>query len=146
VWDAGGSTVGETDWLYQNTRKWIQELQDKPWDGPVRYLLFRFCCSSLDPTDVLELRNARPWPLAEDPDSIAVVPSTVGGKIGTSRLATGQDADKLRALRDALLSGAIGCDYCFAIPIAGAGGKYYQLYVRDSIPLEDEHGLLGLHH
>lgn len=108
-----------------------------PAGGDLRYVVLRESGSPRDP------RPPAAWPLAVLLESIALPgdASTLYTP-GDSRLATGADADALRAIRvnrDA--APGTGVTYSFT-RVAGPDGTNYQLYVRDAVPGEQPNGLL----
>lgn len=110
-------------------------------DGAVRFVLVAEAPDVVWPP--LVASAAAPWPLATAPDTLAIsILAAQDYQPGSSRSVTQPEADQLRALRrnfaargGPALSGGF-------IPVTGAGGSRYQLFVRDSIPLEDTRGLL----
>lgn len=83
-----------------------------------------------------------PWPL-----DLPIAPLALANgdrySPGDSRLATGTDASRLRAIRTTALNGSAGNGTVFDYtPVKAADGSLYQLYVRDAVPLESPNGLL----
>jgi hypothetical protein len=112
-----------------------------PVDGAVRFVLVAEAPDVMWPS--LVASAAAPWPLATAPDELAISIRAAQDYLpGSSRSVTQPEADQLRALRrnfaargGPALSGGF-------IPVTGAGGSRYELFVRDTIPLEDAQGLL----
>jgi hypothetical protein len=87
-------------------------------------------------------RNAPPWPLSSSPDAVAISFAELSRyQRGVSRHASAEEASTLRALRTSWLERAIGWRGSGFIPIVGADGARFQLYVRDSSPWETASGL-----
>jgi hypothetical protein len=112
-----------------------------PVEGAVRFVLVAEAPDVTWPS--LVASAAAPWPLATAPDALAISLDAAQRYLaGSSRIAMPPEADSLRALRRNFearggpqLSGGF-------IPVTGAGGSRYELFVRDAIPLEDAGGLL----
>ena len=116
----------------------------RAWDGAVRFSLVNEDLSILpQSTKDLNYRNAPAWPLASDPLQLSV---TIGAandlQPGDGHSATGTDAAALRKIRDEHLAGKIGFKDMDFAPIEQPDSGLYQLRVRDSIPLENDRGLL----
>ncbi|MBX3210862.1 MAG: hypothetical protein KF850_02380 [Labilithrix sp.] len=108
------------------------------WEGDGRYLLV----ASDDARDVV-FADAPSWPLADAASSVA----TTSAEANTSalpsltRLVSGADAEKLRALRASFdasgIRARLGIDF---IPVVDAEGKRYELMFRDALPIEGSDG------
>jgi hypothetical protein len=86
-------------------------------------------------------RGSFPWPAAVDPATLAITEleaSTLG--FGESTLAVGADGSALRELRRFVGDG--GAPSIYIAPTQDQQPPDYRLYVRDSIPWEDENGLV----
>lgn len=93
----------------------------------------------------LYYRDAPAWPLSSNPADISVTePDAYYLEAGDSLLARDSDAEELRKLRTSWLAGEFGYKDIGYIPIEGTSGDLYELRVRDSIPLEDDRGILLL--
>ncbi|HEY6507614.1 MAG TPA: hypothetical protein VIY56_06350 [Vicinamibacterales bacterium] len=106
--------------------------------GPVRFVLVEGATwsSSVQGLD---------WPLTVDPASLALTYAQASSYVtGTSQVALASDAEALRQLRRDFLGAGRGGLTGGYIPVLGPTGAQYQLFVRDSIPIEDEHGLLAI--
>ncbi len=115
------------------------------YEGNVRYSVVLY--DVFVPNDINH-RNAPEWPIDTDIEKLAIVSSDLPEEYlyekGTSHLATGKDAMALRRLRTAFYAGEIGfSDATNYIPIEQTNGKRYQLFLRDSIDLENEDGLIS---
>jgi hypothetical protein len=89
-------------------------------------------------------RATVPWPLDVPIESVALTEQQAFQYMrGGSRRATGVDASRLRAIRTTALNAAAtdGIVYDFT-PVAAPNGVLYQLFARDSVPLENDNGLL----
>lgn len=112
-----------------------------PVDGPVRFVLVAEQPDVIWPT--LVAAAAAPWPLAAAPETLALsFDEALRYQPGSSRALDPPDADRLRELRRTFFAGGGGQLSGGFIPVVGTGGARYQLFVRDSIPLEDAAGLL----
>lgn len=114
-----------------------------PVDGPVRFVLVA------EPIDVVWpafwMQSARRWPLAGDPATIAMTfAEATAYQAGSSDSAVPPDAEALRTLRREFLADRGGANTGGFIPILGPQDERYELFVRDSISLEDAQGLLHI--
>jgi hypothetical protein len=110
-------------------------------EGDVRFILGVDEPSAPRPTD--HYRDAPLWPLSTSPESIALSTNDLQSyRRGTSRHASGDEATLLRALRTSWLEGTIGSKLSEFIPIVGADGARFHLYLRDSCPWENASGIL----
>jgi hypothetical protein len=121
-----------------------------PVSGPVRYALY---WSGKEPTNDF-YRGAEPWPFG-DPGEVVITyeeaqssPSTYANKF---QVVDGEQAAVLRELRRRFIAGEIGYENSRpprsstdGIPILQSDGKGYELYVTDTLPYEDDTGLLTL--
>jgi hypothetical protein len=108
-------------------------------EGPTRFLLITE--ASIWPA-LLEARAAL-WPLADDPMTLARTYEEASRYTpGTSQVASSADAGALRKLRRDFFASGGGQYSGGFIPVLGPDGARYQLFARDSIPLEDAQGLL----
>jgi hypothetical protein len=127
---------------------WIDELwaAGEPFSGPLRLSVIGWVDSTID-----ELGG--PWPLAIDPWSIArdgnVDPPPEAGE--TVLLDDADDVATLRELRRQYREDDLPQDVINALQAYGhltfldAGGQdLFQLWMRDSLPIEDENGLIDL--
>jgi hypothetical protein len=110
----------------------------QPVQGDIRYLL-------VQGDDNVESHWTDPaaWPLG-DPAEVAMSPAAASGyEPGSSKLAQGAEAAALRALwQDFLDDDTSGREPgSIAIPVEVNGARY-QLFLRDSLPLEDTRGLI----
>ncbi|HKP60147.1 MAG TPA: hypothetical protein VJV78_25655, partial [Polyangiales bacterium] len=142
--------VGENfSWLHSAFLQVSNELAGSgaPAMGDVRYMLVEGMATIVEPS---AWSNPSTWPLG---DAKAVAMSeTEASQVyvpGSGRLARGADADKLHEAWRAFLSYEktgrtpdMPASGSLAIPIV-AGGARYQLFIRDSIPLEDARGLIA---
>jgi hypothetical protein len=109
--------------------------------GPARYVLVS------DPGSIWSSSvtdSAAVWPLGIPASSAAIsLDDASAYEPGTSKLASaGADADALRVIRRNFVgAGKLPLTGGF-LPVLGDDGAHYQLFVRDSIPLEDASGLL----
>lgn len=89
-------------------------------------------------------RTPIPWPLDVPAASVVFAQNPAGQyNPGDSRLATGIDASRLRAIRTTALNGNAGNGTVFDFtPVVAADGVSYQLFARDAVPLENTNGLL----
>jgi hypothetical protein len=147
-WDYAGRTISfrhcypdkssRFQWLKDGFDTNIEAYMSKgqPWDGDVRYFLV-FAPESTHEDDV-RYQNAPLWPLDVEPDTIAMSlwDAEMLGEEGADYLASGEDAEKLRQLRDSVVIGY------GEIGIVDGAGRRYMLFHRDSIDLENEEGLL----
>lgn len=106
-----------------------------PVTGDVRFVLVREETSEV-PIQYLE------WPLAIEPSTLSISESEAAQlSWGRGQIASNQDADSLRALRagfrDSPLVGLVP-----HIPVKDSNGFRYKLFLRDTIPYEDETGLI----
>lgn len=106
-------------------------------DGPVRFMVIR----ENDPTLTGNFDTTLEWPLPTPASELSVeLLDALELREHTPRLiAEGEDARKLRELRRQWLKG----DYSVLggfVPVEEEG-RYYMVFLRDTIPLEDENGL-----
>jgi hypothetical protein len=80
------------------------------------------------------------WPLSFEPSSVAITEGEAYllGE-GGGRVASGADAEALRALRATYRQTAMLVPQ---IPVKDSAGRWYKLFFRDTIPYEDERGLI----
>jgi hypothetical protein len=139
----GPNTAERIAWLREQTRSEIERLhaQGTPVDGPVRYVLV--IDEGMFPAGSDAYRNAPLWPLATPAASLAITVMEANHySAGESHLVpAGPDAQSLRSIAADFRAGSIGREYYLFIPIRDAEGRYYQFFVRDSIPIENEQGL-----
>lgn len=127
------------DWILRTTPLSIAQLEANhaPTDGPMRFVLVR------DPmTNMLDLfDHATSWPLATSAHDVSVDWGNVDWFRETQKslVAEGEEAQALRELANRYRRGEFGSPDGF-IPIEQYGW-YYRLYVRDTIPIEDDDGL-----
>lgn len=151
IWDFRQSTVlfrpcrqneedtsAEIEWLLNAFETHLEKYTQRgePWQGDVRYSLVFEEPSS--PEDAVEYQNAPLWPLAVEPDSLAMslLEAEMLGNEGADNLASGEDASLLRQLREFVTFG-----YSY-IGIVDESGVRYRFFHRDSIDLENDKGLL----
>jgi hypothetical protein len=108
--------------------------------GPARYVLVA------DPESAwssLVTDSAAAWPLGIAASSVAMsVDDASAYRPGMSQLASDVDAAALRAIRRNFVgSGKLPLTGGF-VPVVTNDNALYQLFVRDSIPLEDATGML----
>jgi len=113
----------------------------EPAGGPVRFVLVA------EPADViwppLVAAAAAPWPLALAPEAVALSSDAAQRyQPGSSLALAPPDAERVRELRRRFFAGGGGPLSGGFIPVLDAAGARYQLFVRDTIPLEDATGLL----
>jgi hypothetical protein len=136
-------TSSSVQWLTQAAGAASQRAYDRgaPVSGPVRFVLV----SELGTWSSNVEGRAAPWPLSIDPASIALsYEAATRYEYGSSQIATSGDAAVLRQIRRDFFASGGGPFSGGFIPILGPGGARYQLFVRDSIPLEDDRGLLDV--
>lgn len=151
IWWAGQVEPFQDEPRYTDTR-WIQqvvgnlgqdlEISGSLWSGNVRYALADAQVDNLVQRASFVEGPTAVWPLSVAPEDVAL--SSHDRYPWKSRLATGDDATRLRDLRNQGLEGVIAVDTRDFIPIVQPDGTAYALYVRDSIPLEDDQGYLVL--
>lgn len=107
-----------------------------PVSGDVRFVLVR------EEVDAIPLITYYDWPLSIDPSSVAI------GEIeaammawGGGRLASRTDAHALRSLR-ATYRDTSTAEWLPHVPVKDREGNRYHLFFRDTIPYEDEQGLI----
>ena len=113
----------------------------EPVGGSVRFVLVA------QPPDVmwppLVAAAAAPWPLAVAPETLALsFDAAQDYQPGSSHALAPPDAERLRELRRRFFAAGGGPLSGGFIPVLGTAGARYQLFVRDTIPLEDATGLL----
>lgn len=116
-------------------------LTGAPASGSVRFVLTR---PQFDWGSAVEAQ-AVAWPQAA-PDAASVAMTTeqiFSYRSGSSALATEAAAVALRAIRT-MFGGNVRPLSDGALPVVDRDGTAYLLYLRDSIPLEDDHGLLDV--
>jgi hypothetical protein len=146
-YDASGCGLDPTDERALVNRAFDVKLQElaaagTPADGGARYLVIEGDSTAAD----FYYKNPVSWPLVGAPSTLAVPRGQLFAQptTGRSLLASGDEARRLRALRDDLLAGRIGnVMYEDYIPIVTVDGAYYELYVRDASPFEGADGLIG---
>jgi hypothetical protein len=109
----------------------------EPWAGDVRYLVLQESTPS-------DSRPPVAWPLGTALETIALAADQAFTyRPGGSLRATGDDASKIRAIRTTAANGTStsGIAYDFT-RVTDPNGGTYQLYVRDSLPLEQDDGLV----
>ncbi len=111
-----------------------------PWAGEGRYLLVES-----DRIGDAVFENAPSWPLADAASSVATTRTSAEAEAGAltslTRLVSGEDAEKLRALRTSFEASGIGTRFGIDfIPIEEANGKRYELMFRDALPIENSDG------
>lgn len=134
-------TSQKVDWLESSVQQEIVNLEREGTavQGAIRYVLAEQTWNGAE-----IWAKAATWPLG-DPAMFAMSEADARAYVpGQSRLATGADAEALRALWVRFLAGDVG-DRALSeiIPIA-SGSTRYHLFVRDSLSLEDAGGLLPL--
>jgi len=85
---------------------------------------------------------AAPWPLATPAASVAITIAEASYRRGSSAIATDAAAEALRSLRRASAYTNVRSLTGGYIPFVDETGARFQLYMRDAIPPEDDHGLL----
>ncbi|MEM8610205.1 MAG: hypothetical protein AAGF92_24160 [Myxococcota bacterium] len=110
-----------------------------PATGDVRYQLLRERAGGNPPPAFNA--GAATWPLDVPIDSLSVPPiDGSANRLSPVWTATGEDADKLRAVRVAFLEGEFGFDHEGAMPLADTDGSRFYLFVRDVIEFESASG------
>jgi hypothetical protein len=136
-------TAGPVQWLESAIAGQLGSIyaSGSPFNGSVRFLLVR--TPDEVPWGDLIMDRAANWPLAEDPASVALSYAEAAAyQVGTSRSLGPPDAELLRTLRRNFVASA-GVPYTGGyVPVLGPLSQRYELFVRDSIPLEDSQGLL----
>lgn len=104
--------------------------------GSVRYLVVEDDLGTIDP------RAAVAWPLESSLAELAA-PRVAAYRPADSLVASGIDADRLRAIRTTSKTGQLPNGAILnSTRVAGADGTTYRLFVRDSLPFEDAEGQL----
>ena len=123
---------------YASTRDQLSS-KGEPLGGDVRYVLVADAQSLL-----LDWQKPGSWPLG-DPAQVAMSPDQAASYMpGQSQLARGGDALELQEVWRKFLAGEISGHEpggSLGIPVEVAG-KRYALFLRDSIPLENDRGLI----
>lgn len=139
---SGRDTAQPIEFIWQRIMRQVSNAFEAgaPMDGDVRYVLVG---NEEFPLGSDCLRNAPLWPLSSDPTSIALTwEQSSNLERGQGRVASGEDASRLRELMRLRRSGEIGVLHTGEfIPVHDAMGVYFKLYVRDAVPLEDANGL-----
>jgi hypothetical protein len=141
----GPKTSQPVDWMLDAALSQVSAIYDAatPATGPVRYVLVAEPADVSWPPAVTAL--AADWPLAGDPAAMALTFEQAGAyQPGMSLSAQPPDADALRGLRRAFAAAGGGAYSGGFVPVLGQNDGRYELFVRDSIPLEDAQGLLHL--
>jgi hypothetical protein len=141
----GKKTSAPVDWLFRAATAELSMVYEAgiPVGGPVRFVLVA------EPSDLgwpnWWMENAAAWPLTTDPRAIAItVAQGHDYRAGSSVVAPPPEADALRAIRRAFVAkNGLQMTGGF-VPVLGNHGDKYELFVRDTIPLEDGLGLLPL--
>jgi hypothetical protein len=130
-------------WLQDVVRHRLALLYERaqPFAGPIRLVLVSEANDVTWPPLVEQAKTS--WPARQDPASWALTLSAAENYVaGSSRLVEGPDAALLREAKRRFYEGG-GIAYSGGfVPVIGPRGERYQLYLRDSIPLEDSSGLL----
>lgn len=140
----GGVADASPDWLrelHERASHHFASCPDRaePVKTPVRYVLMEFA-EGEEPNDA-SLTWAE-WPLDVSASSVATSEWGEGFELDEAmQIASGEDAEALRALRGRLLRGELGPASMPQIPIAEGERRYY-LYLADTSRLEDEDGLM----
>lgn len=113
-----------------------------PVDGPVRLVLVAV------PVDIswndLVTNAAAAWPLMRPAAQFATSAEHASQyRAGDSMLVEIPDAGLLRAIRRTFMASGNALYTGGYVPIRDDAGNRYQLFVRDTVPMEDESGLLG---
>jgi len=129
-------------WLVEESRSAIDNLHGSgtPVDGPVRYILVgnpEFAEQAESWPDG-QFKNAPLWPLSAPAADLAV--ELNDAYTATSRRAIDADAQALRAIADSFRAGDIGVSYGGYAPVKDSESNYYQLFLRDALPFENEDG------
>lgn len=139
----GADSTKRVEWVRQAVRSAIESLHaaGTPAEGPVRYVLVSDPGEEFPPGSEA-YRNAPLWPLETAAASLAISPMAANEySAGQSRLSSGMDATRLRAIAVSYRGGEIGRTYYGFIPIKDGEGRSYRFFVRDAIPLENDQGL-----
>lgn len=141
--DGGLPPSDHVGWLEEAMLQIFAELPSSAsaWTGSVRWMLVLDDASL---PDQAEYRNAPAWPLQTEANDVAVTISAASAYApGQSHISSADDAARLRDVRNRCLVNAIG--FCGAgfVPIQQPEGVRYQLFLRDSISLEDRIGLIS---
>lgn len=130
-------------WLEDAARRSLSDAYAtaEPVGGPVRFVLVAEAPDVTWPP--LVAAAAAPWPLAVAPETLALsIDAAQSYQPGSSRTLAPPDADRVRELRRRFFAAGGGPLSGGFIPVLGTAGARYQLFVRDTIPLEDATGLL----
>jgi hypothetical protein len=141
----GGNPSASIEHLKSATRQELTSLYQAGASvtGPVRFALVAEDLGSTW-SPALEAAAAT-WPLEIDPASVSITPYEAATyRAGSSRALTEPDAEILRELRRAFFQKGNASLSGGFVPIRGAQGEHFELYVRDSISLEDAQGILQL--
>jgi hypothetical protein len=108
-----------------------------PVESDIRYMLVRAT------TNQPPALGAFDWPLTEATFTAAALTAAqaADAPYGSGHLAQGADAVTLRDLRQRYRTSDIGRQLPF-IPVWASDGGWYQLYLRDTLPIEDPTGLI----
>lgn len=139
----GPGNANPVIWLQDVVRGHLAQLYERgrAFEGPVRLVLVTEAADVAWPPLVEQAKAT--WAASEDPARWATTVSEAQKyEPGSSRQVEGRDAQLLREVKRTFYEGG-GVSYTGGfVPIAGPRGERYQLYLRDSIPLEDATGLL----
>lgn len=128
------------DLFQREARSLVAELHDSgtALEGPVRYLLLR---GDHVPARVFD--DAALWPLSMPASELAVneEDATALREKEGSHVAQGEAAVALRDIANRYRQGELGPQDHGFIPIQDGEGGVYQLYVRDTIAIEDGRGV-----
>lgn len=141
--DGGLPSSDQIAWLKEAMAQMFAELASSAsaWTGSVRWMLVLDDASA---PDQAEYRNAPAWPLQTEASNVAVTISAASAYApGQSHISSADDAARLHDLRNQCLADAIGLSGAAYLPIQQREGVRYQLFVRDSISLEDRNGLIS---
>ncbi len=124
-------------WLRDEVQSTIADLHaiGCPSSGPVRFTLVTR--PEADPSNDI-YSNAMLWPLSAPAATYAVsIPDT---SHASPHYASGTEANSLRAIAVRRRNEEISRPWAGFAPIKDADGNLYELFVRDMLPFEDEHG------
>ena len=141
----GGKNSQPVDWLLNQSSGQLHAVYDSgtPVTGPVRFVLM----TEQDGVvwSIAVTNAAARWPLSDDPSVSAVTSDQASNyQIGSSRSVQPPDADALRTARRSFVDAGLLQFSGGFVPVLGPQDEKYELFIRDSISLEDTNGLLHL--